>query len=372
MNFIHVINPFLFDSRYVIMRLETKGVNVCMQQIQVNITVGTLLKILAVLAGVFLLWHAWQVVFIIAAALFLASLIQPVADWAHEYHIPRGLTVIVSYIIGIGLLVMTITLMVPTLVDQAQKLGPIFGARWESVQDVMAGIKDMAVKYDLLSDNGFASIQTQVAETVARLMKTLTGIFGGIAAFVIILVITYYLVAQDKKALTLVNDWVPKKHQKFALRLVDELQQQMSRWFAGQATLSLIIGVMVFAVLSILDIEGALVFAIFAGLLEFIPYLGPILSSVPIIFVAFTQSPLQGFLALAVLVLIQQAENHIIVPKVMQQAVGLNPLISIISMLVGARLFGIAGALLAIPFATALMVVIKEVREYREKSRNGN
>ncbi len=337
-----------------------------MQQIQINVTVGTLLKILAVLAGVFLLWHAWQVIFIIAAALFLASLIQPLADWAHEYHIPRGLTVIFAYIVGIGLLVLTIMLMVPTLIDQALKLGPIFGARWESVQDAMTGIKDITAEYDLLPDNGLASIQAQVAETVTGLMKTLTGIFGSIAALVIVLVITYYLVAQDKKALTLVNDWVPKKHQKFALHLVDELQQQMSRWFAGQAVLSLLIGVMVFIVLSLFRVEGALVFAIFAGLLEFIPYLGPILSSVPIIFVAFTQSPLQGFLVLGALIVIQQAENHIIVPKIMQKAVGLNPLISIISMLVGARLFGIAGALLAIPFATALMVVIKEARAYRE------
>jgi predicted PurR-regulated permease PerM len=337
-----------------------------MQKIQVNITVATLLKILAVMAGVVLLWKAWQVVFIIVTALFLASLIQPVADWAYKYHIPRGITVITTYIIGIGLLALVVTLMVPTLIEQALKLGPIFGARWESLQDFLVVIKEIAVKYDLLPDSGFASLQAQAGEAISKLLKTLTGIFGGIAALVIILVIAYYLVAQDEKAVTLVHDWVPKKHQKFALHLIEELQKQMSRWFVGQATLSLIIGVMVFVTLTLLGIEGALVFAIFAGLLEFIPYLGPILSSIPIIFVAFTQSPIQGLLALGLLVLIQQFENHIIVPKIMQKAVGLNPLISIISMLIGARLFGIAGALLAIPFATALMVVIKEVREYRE------
>ncbi len=337
-----------------------------MQQIQVNITVATLLKILAVLAGLFLLWRAWQVIFIIATALFLASLIQPLADWAYKYHVPRGLTVIFAYIIGIGLLILTIMLMVPTLVDQALKLGPIFGAKWESLQDAMSGIKDITAKYDLLPDGSFASIQTKIAEIVANVLKVLSGIFGSIATLVIVLVMTYYLVAQDKKALTLVNDWIPKKHKKFALHLIDELQQQMGRWFAGQAILSFLIGIMVFIALSMFRIEGALVFAIFAGLLEFIPYLGPILSSVPIIFVAFTQSNLQGLLILVALIVIQQAENHIIVPKIMQKAVGLNPLISIVSMLVGARLFGIAGALLAIPFATAFMVIIKEIRIYRE------
>jgi predicted PurR-regulated permease PerM len=341
--------------------------DIYMQKIQVNVTVTTLLKILAVVAGVFLVWKAWQILFIIVAALFLASLIQPVADWAHQYHVPRGVTVIFAYIVGFGLLALTITLMVPTLIEQALKLGPIFGARWESLQDVIVGVQDVAMKYDLLPESGFASIQSQAAEAISRLMRTLTGIFGGIAAFVIVLVIAFYLVAQDDKAKTLVHDWVTKKHQKFILKLIEELQAQMSKWFVGQATLSLIIGILVYLALTILGIQGALVFALFAGLLEFIPYLGPILSSIPIIFVAFTQSPLHGVLALAALVIIQQLENHVIVPKVMQKAVGLNPLISIISMLVGAKLFGVAGALLAIPFATALMVIITEVRRYLNK-----
>lgn len=335
-----------------------------MQKVQINITVAALLKILAVVAGVFLVWKAWQVIFIILAALFLAALIQPVADWAHNYKIPRGVTVILAYIVGFGLLALTISLMVPTLIDQALKLGPIFGARWQTIQDVAGSVQAFAVQYDLLPESGFASIQTQAAEAVSKLLKTLTGIFGGIAAFVIVLVITFYLVAQDEKAKTLVHEWVAKKHQKFALKLINELQAQMSRWFAGQATLSLIIGVMVYIALQILGIEGALVLALFAALLEFIPYLGPIFSSIPIIFVAFTQSPILGLLALAALIIIQQLENHIIVPKVMQKAVGLNPLVSIISMLIGARLFGVIGALLAIPFATALMVVIREVRDY--------
>lgn len=338
-----------------------------MQKVQINVSVSTLLKILAVVLGVFLVWKAWQVILIILVALFLAAIIQPVADWAHKYKIPRGLTVIITYIVGLGLLALTITLMVPTLIDQALKLGPIFGARWDSLQDVVKGVQNFAVQYDLLPEDGFASIQTQAAEVVSRLLQALTGIFGGIAAFVIVLVITFYLVAQDEKAKTLVHDWVDKKHQKFVLKLINELQAQMSRWFRGQATLSLIIGIMVYLALTLLGIEGALVLALFAALLEFIPYLGPILSSIPIIFVAFTQSPWLGLLSLIALIVIQQLENHIIVPKVMQKAVGLNPLISIISMLLGARLFGLIGALLAIPFATALMVVVKEVREYMDQ-----
>jgi predicted PurR-regulated permease PerM len=148
------------------------------------------------------------------------------------------------------------------------------------------------------------------------------------------------------------------------MNLVEAVQAKMGGWFRGQILLCFIIGLLYYIGLLIIGIESPLVLALFGGLTEFIPYLGPILGGIPIVFVAFVASPWKGLLALILLVIIQQAEGHFIVPKVMQKAVGLNPLISIIALLVGAQLYGILGALLAIPVATAVSVVYKEVRNY--------
>ncbi|MFZ6015347.1 MAG: AI-2E family transporter [Patescibacteria group bacterium] len=336
-----------------------------MQKLILDFRIASLLKIVLVAGGVYLVWRAWEVIAIIFIALFLSALIQPAADYFAKYKIPRGLTVIGVYLAIFGLLALIVTLMVPTIIEQSIKLGGIFGQRWDAIADAASDIRGFADKYQLMGDSGFASIQNQASAALSRLFQTLTGVFGGIVGFIIVLVMTFYLVSQEDKAKILIHDWVSNKHKKFALHLVDRLQEQLGRWFRGQLVLSFIIGLLSYIGLKIIGIEGALVLAIFAGLLEFIPYLGPILSGIPIVFVAFTQSPLHGLLALAMLVVIQQGENHLIVPKVMEKAVGLNPLISIISMLVGARLFGLLGALMAIPLATAIMVIVKETRNYK-------
>ena len=338
-----------------------------MQKVNITISFTTLLKIVAVVLGVWLLWVMHSVIVIFLAALFLSALMQPMADWASRYKVPKSVTVIGIYLFFFSLLGLVIVLMVPTVTQQAVELGKIFGQRWSAVEKYTVDFSNFVNRYELVSDKGFESLQTKVSDVMGNLFNTLTGIFGGIATFVIVLVIAFYLVVQEDKSKVMVREWVVPKHRKFALKLIDHLQTQISKWLVGQLSLSLIIAVMTYIALALLGVKGALVLALFAGLLEFIPYLGPILSGIPIVFVAFTQSTTTGILSLGALILIQQSENHLIVPKVMQKAVGLNPLISILSMLTGATLFGLGGALLAIPFATAAMVVVVEVRDYLAK-----
>jgi len=109
-----------------------------------------------------------------------------------------------------------------------------------------------------------------------------------------------------------------------------------------------------------------LVLALFAGLTEIIPYLGPLIGAVPAVFVAFIQSPALGLLVIVLYLIIQQAENYLIVPKVMQRAVGLNPITIIIAMLIGQQLAGLWGILLAVPVATAINVVWSDLLEYKQ------
>ena len=119
--------------------------------------------------------------------------------------------------------------------------------------------------------------------------------------------------------------------------------------------------------LRLLGVQGALVLAILGGFTEFIPYLGPILGGIPAVLVALSQSPTLAFITLILYVAVQQAENHILVPKVMQKAVGLNPVLSIVALLVGGKLFGIPGAILAIPVATACSVAVKEIFRFQRE-----
>lgn len=337
-----------------------------MQDRQIFIPTTTIVKIIAVLIGILVIWLVRDIVALVIVAVFLAALIQPAADWGSRYRIPRSLMVLFVYLVFFGLFAVAITLMVPTLIEQGTRVAELLGRQWGAIQDGMEWVKRITDQYGLISNlkSGLDSVQSQAAGAASRLFQALSDIFGGIAAFMLVLVMAFYLVTQENKATTLVQDWVSPKHRKFALRLIEELQDKMSRWFRGQLVLSLIIGAMYYIGLLIIGVDSALVLALFGGLTEFVPYLGPILGGIPIVFVAFSESPLRGALALGLIVLIQQLENNLIVPKVMQRSVGLNPLVSIVAMLVGLKLFGFMGALIAIPFATGLMVIIKEVRAY--------
>ena len=120
------------------------------------------------------------------------------------------------------------------------------------------------------------------------------------------------------------------------------------------------VGFLTFVGLRILGVKYALTLAVIAGILEIVPVIGPIISSIPAIIIGFTQSPFLGLLVLILYAVIQQSENHIIVPKVMQKTTGLSPVVIVISFLIGAKLLGLLGILLAVPIAVILSVFVDE------------
>ncbi|MBI2420934.1 MAG: AI-2E family transporter, partial [Candidatus Levybacteria bacterium] len=133
-------------------------------------------------------------------------------------------------------------------------------------------------------------------------------------------------------------------------------------WLRGQVFLSFVIGFITWISLTVVGIEYALPLALLAGMLEVIPTLGPIIAAVPAVIVAFAVSPATAALVTVVYVIIQLAENNILVPKIMQKAVGLNPVAIIVAILIGGKVLGILGALLSIPFLSVLIIVYKQLR----------
>jgi predicted PurR-regulated permease PerM len=131
--------------------------------------------------------------------------------------------------------------------------------------------------------------------------------------------------------------------------------------------LGVVIGLLYFIIFSIIGLPYALLLALLGGLLEFIPYVGPLVAGIPAVIIAATISPLHLLFTVIAMVVIQQLENNVLVPKIMERAVGLNPIMSIVAVLIGAQLFGVVGALFAIPVATAISVVSVEFYQYRKR-----
>ena len=155
----------------------------------------------------------------------------------------------------------------------------------------------------------------------------------------------------------------PDRFRDYAAGFAMRVKEKIGKWMLGQLLLMFIIFVLDAIGLYLVGVPYALILAIFAGVMEIVPYIGPIISAVPGIILGFLISPTTGFLALLVYLIAQQVENHVIVPQVMKKAVGLNPVATIIALLVGLRLGGAMGAILAIPVATAISLAVNDFME---------
>jgi len=179
--------------------------------------------------------------------------------------------------------------------------------------------------------------------------------------FFAVAVFTFYLLLARSNTQHFLIGIITNDQRQRSLNLLDKIELRMGAWFRGQLILGLIIGVLSYIGLSLLGISYALPLALIAGVLEMVPTIGPIISAIPAMLIAVTVSP--GLAALVALLyfIIQQLENHLFVPQVMMQTVGVAPLISIILLMIGGRLGGIGGIILAIPIYLVIETIVKEV-----------
>lgn len=334
-----------------------------LQERLVAIKITTIVKTVLVLLALGFLWLVRDVIALLFVALFLAALMHPTADWGAKRHIPKGLTVLLIYLILFALLGASLALIVPTLLNQVGNLSEVFRSLIVTISTGVQSVRALTEQYGFLNNlsSSVAALQQQASLAAGGVFNTLFGIFGGMAGLVVVLVMAFYMVVEEKEAVRLFQNLVPGKFQDISAKIISQVEVKIGQWLGGQLMLSLTIGILYYIGLLVLGVEGALTLAMFAGFLEFIPYLGPILGGIPVVIVALSDSPVKALLALGLVILIQQLENQIIAPKLMQKAVGLNPLVSIVAVLIGAQLFGLVGVLLAVPVATALSVILNEV-----------
>ncbi len=334
----------------------------------VDLSIMTIVKFFLVVIFLFFLYLIKEVLAILFVSLILASAVDPWIDSLEKIKFPRWLSILLIYIVMLGIVFAVIFLIIPPMSMQLGQLGDNFPQYFEKFGLAVDSLKNFSAEHGILNelDQGVNAIKANISGAIGSVFSTVAGIFGGIISFFIVLVITFYMTVEESAMKRTVTSILPDKYHPFALQLINKVQRKIGDWLKGQLILCLIVGVMAYIGLLILGVNYALILALLAAVGEFIPYLGPTLSSIPAIFLAYTQSPIKGLFVLILYVLIQQIENNILVPKVMQKAVGLNPIISIIALLVGAKVAGLLGVILAIPVATAISVVVRELWKAKE------
>ncbi len=329
----------------------------------VTISTRTILAAVAVLLGIGLLWFLRDVLAMFFVALLIAALIDPFAHWFERHRVPRGLGVLIIYILLFAIIAGVIILIAPPLFDQLTDLARNVEGPLASALGALEDVRLFTEQYGLTQNiaNSFASVQEGLAQAAGHVFNTIAGIFGGIASFILVLVLAFYMVVEEGAARRLFRHVTPRRYRPYIAGLMGRMQDKLGSWLRGQIVLMVIIGVMTYIGLLIIGVDFPLVLALFAAIAEIVPYAGPIISAVPAIIIAFSMSPVKALIVLLLYVGIQQLENTVLAPKIMQKSVGLNPLVSIFSIMVGFRLGGLVGALLAIPVATMVTVFVHDV-----------
>lgn len=329
-----------------------------------NIPLGTILRIVLAIAGIYFLYLAIDVLALLFISVVVASALTPWVDWFQRFRLPRSVGVIIIYVVVFLVISSMIFLIIPPLVEQIRALAislpNIYGRAVLGLQQLQGevGIDTAATLQSALDNLG-----SSLAKSTTSIFTALNSLFGGLIQLVVVLVISFYLIVQENGLKKFLRSVTPAKYQPYLMQLINRINIKIGLWFRAQLLLMLTIFALTYLGLWGLGMNYVLVLALWAGLTEIVPYVGPIIGAVPAIFLGFTISPTMGLLVLLLYVIIQQLENNILVPTIMRRAVGLNPIVSILVILVGVKIFGIIGAVLSIPVATVIAVFMSDFFE---------
>lgn len=341
-----------------------------MKDVVSSLNMKSLVTLTLFALSVYLLILIRHTLLLIFIALIFSTLIEPFAKSLKKHHIPRALSALLVYIILFGLIGVSLTVLTRVVAHDLPQL-------LEGARENLNTLKNHDLVQQIFGEN-FATTKGNLAflssvdgesTGISNVFSSVSAVFGGLLSFIIVLVITFYLVIQEDPLRKMLETFVPEQKLPTVLRFIERIRHKLGLWLRGQLTLSLIMSFLIFVVLTLLQVKYAAVIALMAAMLEFIPYLGPILIALPATFFAYVDGGVvQFFIVGSALVLIQQFENHVLIPKIMQKAVGLNPIVSIISLIIGIQLGGVLGGVLAIPVATTLHAVLEEYMDMKKKN----
>ncbi len=313
---------------------------------KVDISHKTIVFLAVFLIALWIVYQIIDVILLLFVAVILMSAIAPLVDKLVHWKVPKTAAILLVYLIILLIISATLAAGFTPVLEQTSRLSQRLAENLSNVLRV-SYIDQSILKQELSSASH-------------NLITFTIDAFRSMIGLVSILVMTFYLLLDRSRLENQISLLFVRRQEKVQ-KLLQRIETKLGAWLRGQLILSVIVAVPIYIGLVLLHVEFALPLAIIAGLLEVVPVIGPIVSAIPAILVALTVSPLQAMFVTGLFLVVQQLESHVIVPQVMKRAVGLNPLLVILAISIGTKLLGIAGALLAVPIAVVIQVVIDEV-----------
>lgn len=317
----------------------------------------------AIIATMIYIFH--PIVILIFIAFMIANSLRPLINWVEDKGIPRWVG-IASIYLGMILLVAGLSALIfPTLIRQGNDFIQSFPNTLNQVSEQISNTVGLP---EFRIENTFQDLN--IVDILSQSIFTITSEAISIAfqAFSL-LVITFYLLLQPDALKDFFLSFTPSKHQSRAKDIWSKVESKLGDWVRGELILISMIGVYIYAVLLATGLgEYALIIAVISALLEIIPLVGSTVSVILGSLVAFEQSPLMAAFVAVLLIIGQQIQSQIVLPRVMTHNVGLNPLIILVAILMGGHILGSVGALISVPIAAVGSIIYDEWKSSSAKN----
>src|ERR687889_340598 len=342
-----------------------------------------LLTTAAVVGALFLLWQGGIFVCWVVIALFLAAVLNPAVNWLQRRHrlVKRPLAIALTYLGLVVVVLFVVVIFLPLLVDQINGFIRFVNTAAQAPEGPTEYIKGLA------KDNGLGGLVQRIDTELSDLRKQLGEVVGNlfsatgqiavsaagfVAALATVLTLTFFLILGADRYVDAGVGLFSERHQPLVRRILGQAAGAISGYVTGNLAISVICGVTTFVVLLILGMPYAAPLALLVAVLDLVPLVGATLGGALLVIVGLFVEPWKALVLLVFVLVYQQVESSMLQPLVYSHAVQLSGLAVLIALLVGGQLLGIPGALLAIPVAEIIRILITEIRDYRREIREAD
>jgi len=316
---------------------------------KIEISYRTIIFTVLFLVALWFLYYIKDIILQLFVALVLMSILNPTVESLTKHKIPRALSILLVYLVMLSILGVTIAALVPTLINQTTKF----------VGSIPKYLDNLGI-FGTYTEQVIGQAIAQVGAFPSQLAKVIVSLFSNVFSVVAVLIFSFYLLLSREKLEHQYEYLFGKERSVEIHRILIRMEGKLGNWARGQLALMFLVWSSTYIGLFLLGIPFALPLSILAGLLEIIPIIGPFISAVPAVIVALSISPILGIATTSLYFLIQQLENYIFVPKVMEKSAGVTPMVTLIALAVGLKVSGVVGALISIPVVITIKVLFKE------------
>ena len=331
---------------------------------------------LGIAAGFLLLIRFYSVIFLFLVAIMLGIATKPVVGWLQKRGVRPEIGVVLVYLLLLALVALFLVIVAPLIAEQATSVidrlpryytelrQALIDSNNRLIQRIALGLP-LTLSFSIAGviqagsagGGGAAAPVLDVAPALSVVGSVIQAVFVAIA----ILALGFFWVQEGDVLVRRILLWLPVERREPGRELYLEMEGKVAAYFRGQLILCAVVGVMSLIGYTAIGLPYAVGLALIMAVCEAIPMIGPLIGAVPVVLVALATAPEKVIWTIAVIFIIQTSENNLLVPRIMDRSVGINPIITILGISAFGALFGFAGALLAVPLTAMVQIIAARV-----------